>query len=185
MLGVPAAVGAQSYPSSTSATFSDATPEAGQTIAISGNATPGATVSVTLTFESNRNLAVGDGGSATTLGTTTADASGAFSLNVVMPADLAAGNYVLAVMEGSTVLSSSAFEIATASAQGGSTGNQTPTQTSDDTDNAADADDAAAADTLPVTGSNAGYLGWGGAAFILGGGAAVVISRRRAEPESI
>lgn len=184
LLAAPGAIGAQlsptqSYPSSTSATVSDATPDPGQTIAISGTATPGATVSVTLTQDTGRNLAVGGGAAAgsggTTLGTTTADAAGAFSLNVTIPSDLAVGNYVLAVMEGSTVLSSSAFEVAGATAQGGSTANQTPTQTGDD----------AAATTLPVTGNNASHLGWASAAMILGGGAALVFAKRRTDPESV
>lgn len=173
VLGTAGAVGAQTYPSAGTATFSDATPEPGQTLAVSGNAAAGTTVNITLTRPD---------GSIVTLGTATADASGSFSLNITLPAGLGNGSYVIAAVNGSTVLSSSAFVVSSATAQGESTPTQTGAEAAANGGSGA-APAQAAPTTLPVTGNESGLLIWGGAGFVALGGAALVISKVRPDAE--
>ncbi len=160
LIGASGPAGAQTYPPSASATFSDATPGAGQTVAVSGNAVAGTTVSITLARPD---------GTIITLGTTIAGASGAFNLNILLPSDLANGNYVLAAVNGTTILSSAAFAVSGATTQGGasSTGGDAaaPAQTT--------------TTTLPVTGNESGLMVWGGAGFVVLGGAALTVGRLR------
>ncbi len=167
ILGSAGAVSAQSYPSGGQATFSDASPTAGQTVAVSGNAVAGTQVSITLALPD---------GTILVLGTTVASASGTFALNVTLPADLADGEYVLAAFNDTQVLSSSLFSLGGSVTQG----SNEPAQTG-----AGGSGDVAAAQTptqLPVTGGESALLLWGGAGFVVIGGAALVASKLRSEP---
>ncbi len=171
LLGSAVGASAQTYTPTTSATFSDATPEPGQAVFVSGSAVAGTTVSITLARPD---------GTIITLGTVTADATGSFALSVSLPSDLAAGNYVIAAVNGTTILSSSAFAVSGATTQG----DIIPAQTTNAT-NPTGGNNAAPAQatTLPVTGGDAGLLLWSGAAFVVIGGSALVVSKRRNDPE--
>ncbi len=165
-LSATTVAGAQTYPSAGEATFSDATPEAGQVVSVSGAAAANSTVTITLARPD---------GSIITLGTVTTDATGSFNLSITLPSDLADGNYVIAAVNGTTILSSSAFAVSGAVTQGTST----PAQTTDSTSTTGGATAAAGQTTLPVTGDNSGLLAGTGMAFIVVGGSALILSRRR------
>ncbi|MEZ5229137.1 MAG: hypothetical protein R2710_21460 [Acidimicrobiales bacterium] len=85
LLGSTGTAAAQTYTPTPSANFSDATPEAGQTVAVSGNTVANSVVSITLAQPD---------GTVLVLGTTTANASGSFNLSITLPSTLANGSYV-------------------------------------------------------------------------------------------
>lgn len=146
-----APVSAADYTSTSSATFSDTTPTKGESLTISGKAAPNAVVVVT----------VAGTGVSRTLGVTTADANGNYSLTVSIPGDLASGIYVLGVTANNQQIASTSVNVAAATTTNASTNTR------------------AATSNLPVTGSSATLVAAGAGVLIAVGGAAVGLSRRR------
>ena len=161
---------AANYPSTGSATFSDATPKPGGVVTITGLTGPNVPVRFTIT-QVTAGLSRGTGGllATTTLGTTTSSSTGAFSLTATIPSGLANGGYALAVLANSTVIASTTFTVV-----GGTTGvnAQSPTGASPTS--------TSGVTSLAFTGaSTAVYLGTAGALLALGG-LALSVARRNA-----
>lgn len=137
-------------------TASDTTPEVGQTITVSGTGfAPGASVDITLEP------------GAVKLGSTTADATGAISALVTIPASISPGDYRLkasgaALGGGLTIIETS---IVIHEAGGGSA--NTPSSTA-----------GSPGETLPRTGSDIVRLSVLGL-LVLAGGAALLVARGR------
>ncbi len=150
-LVAPMPLSAADYTSTSSASFSDTTPTKGETLTVSGKAAPNAVVVVTV---AGTNVS-------RTLGVTTADANGNYSLTVTIPSDLASGIYVLGVTANNQQIASTSVNVAAATTTNASTNTR------------------AATSNLPVTGSSATLIAAGAGVLIAVGGAAVGLSRRR------
>ncbi len=149
-LAVQSPVSAADYQSTSSATFSDTTPSAGDTVTVSGTTSPGAIVVISIS---------GTGG-AQTLGVTTADAYGNYTIAVAIPANLASGIYVLGVTADNQQIASTSMTVGGTTASTG-TSSGSPSN-------------------LPFTGSSSLVLVAAAGALVTAGGVAVGLSRRSA-----
>ncbi len=159
-VGGVTAAGAETYSSEGEVAVSNPSPKAGSSITLSGKTTPNTVVTLTISLATGTNGLSSAAATTYTLGSTTSDAEGFYSLTATIPADLPTGNYVVAASAGGTVISSSAVSVAA----------QTTTTTPDTT---------TAPDKLAYTGSEATPTAGIALAIIGAGGALVMVSRRR------
>jgi LPXTG-motif cell wall-anchored protein len=155
MLFFAPAASAVDYTSTGSATWSDPSPSPGQAFTISGVTTPNTIVVVTVETVGSGAQTRAAALARTTLGTTTSDGAGNYSLTVTLPTNAGTGTMVIEIAAGGSVIASSSFTIA-------ATGGQTNAQTT----------------TLPVTGSSSTMLFSVAAALLAGGGLVVMFAKR-------
>ncbi len=107
-VGGVTAAGAETYTPSGEVSVSNPSPKAGSSVTFSGKTTPNTVVTVTISLATSSNGLSSAAATTYTLGSTTSDAEGFYSLSATIPADLPTGNYVVAASAGGTVISSSA-----------------------------------------------------------------------------
>ena len=161
-VGGVTAAGAETYTPSGEVSVSNPSPKAGSSVTFSGKTTPNTVVTVTISLATSSNGLSSAAATTYTLGSTTSDAEGFYSLSATIPADLPTGNYVVAASAGGIVISSSAVSVAA----------QTTTTTPDTT---------TAPDKLAYTGSDATPMAGVALGIIGAGGALVMLARRRNE----
>lgn len=161
-LGVGSPAGAaDSYTPSSQISVSDSTPTPGQSITLSGKTTPDTVVTVTITAVASTQSLTAAAATTYTLGSTTSNANGDYSLTVTIPASLPAGSYVLAASAGGTVISSANLSVAapTQATPPSTTTNPVP-------------------EKLAFTGSESAPMAAVALAIVGAGGALVLLARR-------
>lgn len=159
-LGAAAPAGANdTYTPSGEISVSNPTPKAGQSITLSGKTTPDTLVTITMAKGASSQSLIANAATTLTLGSTMSDGNGDYSLSVTVPADAAAGSWVMSAMANGAVLSSSNLTVAAPAAATTNPGTtQNPGQA-----------------TLPVTGSESAptaaialaIIGFGGSMVLL------------------
>ncbi len=163
-LGAAGPVAAAEYPPQPGTTVSDTTPSPGQAIVVSGITTPSTVVTVTLSTLAPAGDLSPAAATDYTLGSTTSDAVGLYSLTVTIPPDLSAGQYAMVALANGSVISTTTLAVSPAAAGANPVVTQNPS-----------------AGQLPVTGGDSAPMAAVALGAIGAGGALVVASRRHRE----
>lgn len=167
------AASAETYAPAPSKATVSGTPTAGGTLTISGYTDPFAPVTVTLDEQSSADL---NAAALRVLGTTIADAEGAYSLSVTLPTGLSAGSYVMVVESNGRILSTMAVAGETPTAAPAPSAGGSPDVVGDTSPRPAP---ASARGGLPVTGATTGLLIMLGVALVGVGGSIIALSKSR------
>lgn len=160
--------------------ISDPTPEPGETVTLTGKGAPNAEVVATMNLSTPSGSTVTVAGSSAaapaqdvgntapiTLGSTTADGNGDFSLSFTVPTGITCGTYVLTVTVGGTATVNNSVPVSSSCTAAAATGGSTDTGTN-----------AAPSPQLALTGVETGGLAVIGGALLAGGLMLVGKSRR-------